>query len=127
MASYEEIYGLLSIDDTSGLREKVSIATLVKADTIRLEIDDGTEPVRARKRFSQQVLRQNLSLTLVLRGDSSALANASYFEAVYRQVLIANRANTVNQITGATDAQIQTAVDEAVDHLAATYQDPVTP
>ena len=130
MATYTEINDLLKISDASGLRNRVAVATMVKADIIRLETDDATQPVRERKRFSQQIYRQ--AFAVFSDAQQSELNNAPLvftpiFEGVYRAVLMANRTSTVANITGATDTQIQNNVNDAVDHLAASYTDPVVP
>lgn len=128
MATYAEIAGLLSPDDDSGLREKVYVAALVKAEAIRNETDDATQPVRTRKRYSQNILKSNLDpIEFRSRGAQSAIFQNAIFESVYRAVVIANISFTLAQITGATDSTIQSAVDDAIDHLASSYNDPETP
>jgi len=133
MATYAEINELMEVTEPTGLRRRVVVGTLVAANAIRLEVDDGSAPVRQRKRFAQLVLKTiiNVSSTAgrntpdVQREiDAAAVASNGVFEAVYRAVLIANIGASKSQITGATDAQIQGAVNDAVDLLAANFPDP---
>ena len=129
MASYTEIDELLAIDEPTGLRRRVAIGTLVSANAIRLETEDPTDAaVQARKRFAQQVFKTvfNSALHLSQQNDTS-LAFNGVFEGVYRSVLISNITATKDQITSALDPAIQTAVNAAVDLLAANFPDPVTP
>ena len=128
MASYTEIDELLAVDEPTGLRRRVAVGTLVAADAIRQEADDGTAPVRQRKRFAQVVFRAIPNAALELsRPDNAGLAFNAVFESVYRAVLIANISADQAQITSASDAAIQTAVDAAVDMLALSFPDPVIP
>ena len=134
MASYVEINELLEVAEPTGLRRRVAVGTLVAADAIRQETDDGTAPVRQRKRFAQQVLKVVFSVSSTIERHTpdvqnemyaAAFASSSIFEAVYRSVLIANIGANKSAITSATDTQIQGAVDAAVDLLAASFPDPV--
>ncbi len=128
MATYLEINDLLKVTEDSGLRQRVAVATMVKADAMRSETDDATQAVRERKRFSKQIFNQSLasvSDSIQASMNNAPLAFSPMFEAVYRLVLIANKSATVAQITGASDSVVQSAVNDAVDHLAASYNDPV--
>ena len=128
MATYTELDSLFNINESSGLRRRVAIATLIASDKIRLEADDGTSAtVRGRKRFSQRINNQLLNEALFHRGDDSPWAFHPIFESVYRAVVIQNRSATLTQIQGASDVAVQTAVDAAITHLAAGYPDPVVP
>jgi len=133
MATYEEINELLEVTEPTGLRRRVVVGVLVAANAIRLEVDDGTAPVRARKRFAQLVLKTVITVSSTAGRntpevqkeiDAAAVASSGIFEAIYRAVLIANISSSKSQITGATDTQIQSAVDDAVDLLAANFPDP---
>lgn len=128
MATYTEIHELLAVDEPSGLRQRVAAGTLVAADAIRLETDDGTAPVRQRKRFAQRIFNSvpNAELSLS-RSDNAGLAFSSVFDSVYRLVLIANVSSTKAQIESATDTEIQTAVDSAVGFMALSFPDPDVP
>lgn len=128
MATYAEIAGLFNPDnaDAQVLREKIFVAALVKAETIRNETPAPTDAVvQARKRFSQSLVRERVKLETA---RSLGLATASYennlFESIYRGVIIANRSADLSQINSATDAQIQSEVNDIIDHLAAQYPDP---
>lgn len=127
MATYSEIDSLLNVNEATGLRRRVAVATMVAADKIRLEADAGTSESRARKRFAQALFRASVDQPSAINNSQTAYAFSREFEAVYRLVLISNRTATLAQITGATDAVIQTAADAAVDHLAGQYFDPVAP
>jgi hypothetical protein len=124
MATYEELDELFSLTEGGPLRRRVAIATLVAADAIRQETDDGVATTRQRKRFAQRVLNTAFPVNLFFRKDGSHLALLSVFEAVYRSVIIANKGLAKTAILGATDAQIQTAVDAAIILLALDYPDP---
>jgi hypothetical protein len=124
MATYQELDELFSLQEGGPLRRKVSVATLVAADAIRQEVDDGTAITRQRKRFAQRVLNTAFPVNLFFRQDGSHLALLSVFEAVYRSVIIANQAATKANILAASDVQIQTAVDAAIVLLALDYPDP---
>ncbi len=127
MASYTEIDELLALNEGTGLRRRVAVATLVAADAIRQEVDDGSALTRQRKRYAQSVFRLAFSSQLFFRPDDSHLALSGVYEAVYRSVVIANIAATKAQIQSASDALIQVAVNDALDLLAPNFPDPVTP
>ena len=125
MATYLELADFLSPESTSYLRKRVSVAAFVAADAIRQEVDDGSASMRQRKRYAQRILGTFPNQSFVGRPDGGYAA--TIIEAVYRAVLIANAGATVAQINNATDAQIQTAVNNAISFLAADFPDPVTP
>ncbi len=99
MATYTELYALHSGQDE--LLHKVAVATWVAAETIRAEVD--TTPNHAnRMAWAARVL-------------SGGLTDA---DQMLRALLAANRAVTPAQILGATDAAIQSKVDDAIDLVA---------
>lgn len=127
MATYTEIDELLDLNEETGLRRRVAVATLVAADSIRQEVDDGTALVRQRKRYAQSIYKASFVSALYFRPDDSHLALANIFESVYRSVVIANISASKAQIQGASDSLIQTSVNTALDLLAPNFPDPVTP
>jgi hypothetical protein len=94
MATYIELLGAYN---DSTLRQKIAVACVVAAETIRTE-DPGTANHANRVLWAKKVY---LSPTKVA-------------EEMIWPVLAQNRAIAVGAITGATDAQIQTAVDAAI-------------
>lgn len=122
MASYTEIAGLFSPDDTTGVREKVVVATFVRADAVRQLADDNTATTRQLKRFAQRVFKILPSAAFAGRADSGYAGTE--IEAIYRAVLIAKKDATLAQTQAVTDAQIQTAVNAAFDFLATSFPDP---
>ena len=120
MATYDELAELLKPGGDQGLRGKVSVATMVACELIRQEVpadpQNPTETEQGRKRYAQRTLR------------STARHDISYhseFEQIYRAVVMQNRAATLANILGATDAQIQNNVDTAIDFVVATFPDPL--
>lgn len=98
MATYTELRGLIN-DPT--LKDRVSIALLIAAEAIRTE-DAGTANHANRVKWAKKVLQDP---------DGNA-------DDMLRALLAQNASLTVAQITGATDAGIQTAVNGAVDIFA---------
>lgn len=96
MASYQELYDLRS---DSTLRNKVAVAVAVKAQTLL----DGASPTAGQVAWANNAISNPV-------GKADTLMN---------YVLAANKALTVAQITGATDAAIQSNVNSAVDKLIA--------
>jgi hypothetical protein len=98
MATYIELLDIASTPSGDALRRRLRIAVVVAADLIRQETP-GTPERRAWAR--------------------TALENP---DAAARQmewaVLAQNRAATVAQITGASDADVQNAVNSAVNLVA---------
>jgi hypothetical protein len=99
MATYAELNDLAGAD--AGLRQRVRVACIVAAHAIAGEID--TTPNHANR----------------LKWASSVMANPEA-ESVRMLwfALAANKAADVATIQAVTDAQIQTAVDGAVDLFA---------
>ena len=125
MATYLELDELLRVDEPTGLRRRVAIATMMAANAIRQEVDAGTAASRSRKRWAQTLLRATFDVSSAVNNQNqTAVALNPLFESVYRVVLTSNASFTKAQITGATDAAIQTAVNAAVDMLASNYPDP---
>lgn len=94
MATFAE---LVTASGNAGLVEKIKIATLIAADNIRIE-GDGVAHHQARVRWAAKVFQAP---------DTEATK-------MIWPVLIQNRTATLNQITGASDAAVQAAVDAAV-------------
>lgn len=124
MATYLEVDELLRVDEPTNLRRRVAVATMVAANAIRLEVDDGSAAAKSRKRFAQALFRSAVDHPSMVNNAQTAYAFNDIFEGVYRLALIANISLTKAQITGASDAAIQGAVNAAVDLLAATFRDP---
>lgn len=96
MATYQELFDLRS---NSGLRNKVAVACVKKAQAL-LELTPPT---------ADQVA-----------WASSTLANPiAQADKIFAYVLAANSSFTVAQIQGAADTAIQTNVDAAADALIA--------
>lgn len=93
MATFAE---LVTASANAGLVEKIKIATLVAADNIRLE-GSGVADHQARVRWAAKVFT-----------DPDAEATRMIWP-----VLIQNRTATLAQITGASDATVQSAVNAA--------------
>lgn len=93
MATYTELRDLFS-DDT--LQNRVDVATMIAANNLL-----GGTPTAAEQSWAANVFANP-------RGESTK---------AYRAVLATNNGLTVAQITGATDAALQTAVDSVVDTL----------
>jgi hypothetical protein len=98
MATYLEIIELL---EDREIANRVQIAALVAADTIRAE-SSGTANHDNRLKWARDVI------------DNPAKDNKRMVKAV----IIQNRALTVAQIKGASDANLQTAVDAVVNLFA---------
>ena len=98
MATYLEILELIQ---DPVLSQRVQVAALVAADTIRAEAA-GTANHAARLAWARSVLANPQS-------DQKKMLIS---------VIIQKRALTQAQISGATDAQLQTAVDATVDLFA---------
>lgn len=98
MATYLELEALRN---NSGLLARVRVAVWVAAETVRTELD--TTPNHANR--------------LVWARDVFT-APEPQAQRMYWALLATNKDQTIAQITSATDAQIQTAVDAAVDLFA---------
>lgn len=98
MATYLELYGL---QNNSDLRNKISVAVVIAAEAIRTESD------------------QTANHTNRLVWAKQALENpAAEAQRMTWGVLAQNSTLTVAQITGASDANILTAVQSAVNLFA---------
>jgi len=98
MATYDEL--LLASEDP-GLRKKVKVACVVASEAIRVE-NTGTANHAARLTWAKAVF-----------------ANPEQEAArMLWAVLAQNKSATLAQITGASDATVQTAVDAAVNVFA---------
>jgi hypothetical protein len=96
MATYAELFELRA---DSPLRNRVTVAVVVKAQGLI----DGASPTAAEITWSEEALRSPVSRAT----------------EILNYVLAANKAATVANITGATDAAIQSNVDAAADALIA--------
>ena len=96
MATYPELFELRS---NSPLKNRVAVAAVVKAQGLI----DGVTPTAAEISWANDTL-------------SNPAAKAT---ELINYVLAANKDATVANITGATDAAIQTNVDSAADALIA--------
>jgi hypothetical protein len=98
MATYAE---LLSMIDNEALFNKIRVAVWVAADTIRAEVD--TTPNHAAR----------------VAWAKSAFANPDGAARILMPAVLAqNKAADLATITAATDAQVQAAVDAAVNTIA---------
>jgi hypothetical protein len=98
MAAYQDLYNLFN---NASLRNKMAVAVIVAAEKIRTE-DAGTTNHAARLTWAKAAF-QNPEAAAV---------------SMLKAILAANNTLTVEQITDATDAAIQTKVDAAVDVFA---------
>ena len=114
MATLQELAELIG-GEGDPLRLKVQSATLLRLNEIMAEADDGTEPVRRRKRFAQSFMRSTSRDLLRRQPD---------FERIYRAVVTQNAQFTKAQILGATDTAIRTATDAAIAFFVANFPDP---
>lgn len=101
MATYQELFDIASTQDGAALKTKIRVAALVACDVIRQE--DAATPNHANRLTWA-------GRTLVNPGQAA--------EQLMWAVLAQNRALTVAQITGASDANVQTAVNAAIDLVA---------
>lgn len=98
MATYIELYNLRN---NSELRNRVTVACTVVAEAIRVEV--GTTENHANRLIWSKAVFENPERES---------------ERMYWALLASCTALTVAQITGATDAVIQTKVDAAVNEFA---------
>ncbi len=123
MAEFTEIDGLLQLDETSGLRRRVAISTMMAAEAIRQEMETGEPEVQQRKRFAQAIFGTQLGTQHYVRDQSDrALAENKVFEGIFRAFLMAHITDTVAAIQALTDTEIQTAVDDAVTLMAKKFE-----
>jgi hypothetical protein len=97
MATYNELHALRGSSTLDSLRQKIAVAIAVKANIIA----KLASPTTAQKAFAVAAL-----------GNPDA-----YLPTVMNYILADYNTATVAQITGATDAQVQTAVNATVDTL----------
>lgn len=95
MASYDE---LLIAESNDALNRKVRVAVFIAAETVRTE-SDTTPNHTERLVWAKEVFANP-------KGEAKRMITA---------VLAQNKDNTLAQIIGALDAQVQIAVDAAVD------------
>lgn len=100
MASYTELLNIAIGPAGQDLRTRLRVAVVVAADVVRAETS-GTN-LANRKAWARNVLNDP---------DREA-------DRMMWAVLAQNRALTAAQITGATDENVQTAVNAAIDLLA---------
>ena len=98
MATYSELRDLFAAGE---LRNRVEVACIIAADTIRGE-DVGTVNHTNRMIWAKKAFE----------------STASIRDEMLKAVLAANKDAEPAQITGASDAVIQAKVDEAVDLFA---------
>lgn len=97
MATYTELHALRGSSTTAPLRQKITVAIAIKANAIA----KSASPSAAAVAWAKQ-----------------ALATPDQFqELVLNYILADYNTQTTAVITGATDAQVQTAVDAAVNTL----------
>jgi len=94
MATYDELIGVL---DDGPLQRKVGVALMISAHTVLSGTPDANDRVYAARVFE---------------------APHTTARAAMRYLIAADNGLTVAQITGASDAAIQTRVDEAFPILA---------
>lgn len=98
MATYAE---LLTASTNTGLADKVKVACIIAAESVRTESPEGADH-DARRRWASAVF-------------ANPAAEAS---RMLWAVLAQNKDATLAQITGASDAAVQTAVNNAVNVFA---------
>jgi hypothetical protein len=98
MATYDELYAL---KDNTTMLARVAVACVIAAEAIRTEATSSANHLQ-RVRWAARVF-------------ADPVAEAA---RMWWAVLAQNKAATSAQITGATDATIQTAVAAAVDVFA---------
>lgn len=97
MATLQELKGLMTDSD---LQEKVSAALIISVQAVL----DGT-PTADQQKYASHVFS----------------SPSSEMKKALMSVLASNAAATVAQITGATDASIQTNVDAVIDTLTVAF------
>jgi len=98
MATYQE---LLSAVENPTLNQKVRVACVISAETVRTEVPGTPNHV------NRLIWAKGVFVNPVREGERMLWA-----------VLAQNKGATLAAILGATDAQVQTAVDAAVDVFA---------
>lgn len=107
MATYAEIYSLW-VD--SALRNRVSVAITIAADSIRAGTDTGAD-------FAQSAGAHDARYAWVKNNNIFTPAPA-VIQAFWNAMLAANSSLSVSEIQGASDAAIQSNVNKVVDVLA---------
>jgi len=97
MATYSELYSLRTSNGLVPLSQKIEVALAVKANAVA----KLPTPTAAQKVFAVAALRNP----------------GEYQGLVLNYILAEYNTQTLGVITGATDAQVQTAVNAAVDTL----------
>lgn len=105
MATYTELRNLMN---DSALRNKTATAVIIAADKV-MRGGDTALP------FSQEVGDHDIRVAWAKEAFTNPQGEARKF---LMSVLATNQAADVSVITGATDAVLQTNVEEAVDILA---------
>ena len=98
MATYDELRQLM---DSNDLRNKIEVACIIAAETIRVEDPETTNHANR-----------------LVWGKAAFSNPRTASEQMRRALLAANKDLTVTQITEASDAAIQARVDAAVDVFA---------
>jgi len=98
MATYDE---LLSAAEHPGLNNKIRVACVVAAETVRTEAGSTTNHANR-----------------MLWAKAVFLNPVTEAQRMLWAVLAQNKTATLAQITGATDATVQTAVNNAIDVFA---------
>lgn len=97
MANYFELFDLASSGTISDLRKRIIVAITIKAQAIA----ESASPTATAKEWAKQ-----------------ALSNPQAYDKIVLNYILADYATAnVSAITGATDSQVQTAVNAAVDTL----------
>ncbi len=99
MASYTELYGLIS---DSTLRNRITVAIYIEADTIRLE-EPNSDANHANR---------------LLWAKQAWLAPEKFTGPFLAAALAQNKTLTTAQITGASDAALQLAIKAVVNIFA---------
>lgn len=97
MATYSELHALRGSSTANSLKEKIAVAITIKANAI----SKLATPTAEQKAFAINAL-----------GNPNA-----YLDTVFNYILADYNTYTTDQITGAVDASVQTAVNSAVDTL----------
>ena len=99
MATYTELYALWGASTIATLRQKTSLAIAIKANAIA----KSASPTAAAVAFAKQ-----------------ALADPDHYQqTVLNYILAEFNASNTSAITGATDVQVQSAVDSTINTLLA--------
>lgn len=97
MAAYTDLHALLGSTTLDALRQKIIVAIAIKANVIA----KSASPTAAAKAFATAALAEP----------------GNYLPTILNYILAEYNTSTTTAITGATDAQVQTAVNAAIDTL----------